>query len=75
MSASTATYTSSAPAMRPTRRGASRSAEPEPEHDADVREERKRVPVIDRLVEAPDPLVIDERGNALVVSAQVSEDR
>ena len=61
MSASVATYTSrrrrhaNSASMRALR------AEPEAEHDRDVREERERVPVIDRLVEARDALVLRDR--------------
>ena len=39
--------------------------DPEPEDDRDVREERERVPVVDRLVQAPDALVLRERGHGL----------
>ena len=39
--------------------------EPEPEHDRDVREEGEGVPVVDRLVEPTDALVLDECGNGL----------
>ena len=40
-------------------------AEPEAEHDRDVGEERERIPVIDRLVEARDALVFRESGHGL----------
>ena len=39
--------------------------EPEAEHDRDVGEERERIPVIDRLVEARDALVFRECGHGL----------
>ena len=48
-------------------------AEPEAEHDRDVGEERERVPVIDRLVEARDALVLRaSAGTAFVTSAHAS---
>ena len=40
-------------------------AEPEAEHDRDVGEQRERIPVIDRLVEARDALVLRESGHGL----------
>ena len=58
MSASVATYTSRAPRHANSPSMLALRAEPETEHDRDVGEERERVPVIDRLVEPRDALVL-----------------